>query len=157
MSANQTTPWLTKADLEAAQTLADAATPGPWVLGGLDRDGNRYIGNVIDGGVLDAVVATSGDCDAPFIAKARDLVPALLHRIRFQHDKAIRAQEFWEGKIRGLQRDVDSFRFMFSSQCAKTERAEALLEEIRALAARSAGSASSTHYELRALLERNPA
>ncbi|RZK74744.1 MAG: hypothetical protein EOP28_02400 [Rhodococcus sp. (in: high G+C Gram-positive bacteria)] len=151
-------PWLTPADLESAQALADAATPGPWVKGNripnvVTTMGYGPVAYVTDRTETD----TPQEADAAFIAAARTLVPALLHRIRFQHDKAIRAQEFWEGKIRGLQRDVDSFRFMFSSQCAKTERAEALLEEIRALAARSAGSASSTHYELRALLERHPA
>jgi hypothetical protein len=42
---------------------------------------------------------------------------------------------------------------------ASTQRdaAEALLEEIRALARRNLGHASFTLYELRALLERNPA
>jgi hypothetical protein len=39
----------------------------------------------------------------------------------------------------------------------RAEKAEALLEEIRALAARNNGPASATHYDLRALLERNPA
>jgi hypothetical protein len=69
-------------DLDRIKALANSATPGPWVLGGLDQDGNRYIGNVIDDGVLDGVVATSGDCDAEFIANARSLVPALIARIR---------------------------------------------------------------------------
>jgi hypothetical protein len=153
--------WLTPADLEAAQELVNEASPGPWrtdevVDTGLDMRFNE----------AGEVVITHGqgwEADADFIAASRGLVPSLLRRIRFQHDKAIRAQEFWEGKIRGLERDKDQYRFMHSSRCAEVERAnaraekaEALLEEIRALAARSAGSASSTHYELRALLERNP-
>ena len=40
---------------------------------------------------------------------------------------------------------------------ARTETAEALLKEIRNLAARNLAQPALTHYELRALLERNPA
>jgi hypothetical protein len=168
-------PWLTKADLEAAQALADAATPGPWSVKYETNHWEDYgctpgqkfpyaiAGQDVMGGDSASEISEICTADAEFIAKARDLVPALLHRIRFQHDKAIRAQEFWEGKISGLQRDVDSFRFMFSTQCAKTERAidraeaaESLLKEISKLVAPEARPAgAATFYELRALLERS--
>lgn len=130
--------WLTKDDLKAAQALADAATPGPWVrretLHGESRvavQGFEFTRGIAD---VAADPADYGKSDAEFIAQARTLVPALLHRIRFQHDKAIRAQEFWESKIRGLERDVEQYRFMHSSRCAEVERANAAIARVQELA-----------------------
>lgn len=69
-------------DLDAAQALADAATPGPWRWGD-DNDGN---GNTLirAGHRWDALAnleytsAENGD----FIAQARTLVPALIDELR---------------------------------------------------------------------------
>ena len=65
-------------DLDAAQALADAATPGPWRWGD-DNDGN---GNTLirAGRRWDALanLEYTSDEDGDFICQARTLVPALI-------------------------------------------------------------------------------
>ncbi|MHA4848791.1 hypothetical protein L1080_004485 [Rhodococcus sp. MSC1_016] len=81
-------------DLDAAQTLADAATPGPWtaITSGIANGDHWYI---CDGGESIAMISANDginedqrEPDAEFIAQARTLVPALIDACRTLLDAA---------------------------------------------------------------------
>ena len=87
-------------DLDAAQALADAATPGPWRWGD-DNDGN---GNTLirAGRRWDALAnfEYTSDEDGDFICQARRLVPALIAELResraIAEDERVNASFFVE-------------------------------------------------------------
>ncbi|MDV8022293.1 hypothetical protein [Rhodococcus sp. IEGM 1330] len=78
-------------DLDAAQFLADAATPGPWTatppIKADDPFGNYWgVGTAVDGMLerftADVAPHLNAENDARFAARARELVPALIARVR---------------------------------------------------------------------------
>lgn len=81
-------------DLDAAQALADAATPGPWRWGD-DNDGN---GNTLirAGRRWDALanLEFTSDENGDFICQARTLVPALIAELREERERSQKYREF---------------------------------------------------------------
>ncbi|OZC62755.1 hypothetical protein CH276_14135 [Rhodococcus sp. 06-470-2] len=78
-------------DLDSAQSLADAATPGPWTatppIKADDPFGNYWgVGTASDGMLerftADVAPHLNAENDARFAARARELVPALIARVR---------------------------------------------------------------------------
>ena len=75
-------------DLDAAQALADAATPGPWIWehdqedswDSLDGPGGKSI--LWANGMHTEGWINADTADAAFIAEARTLVPALIAELR---------------------------------------------------------------------------
>ena len=59
-------------DLDAAQALVDAASPGPWVTY------QSKTGGLLHVSIPAAMNPTAWCCDAEFIAQARTLVPSLI-------------------------------------------------------------------------------
>lgn len=68
-------------DLDAAQALADAATPGPW-RALWHNDGDAELMTTIYGESRRAEAIALTRTDARFIVQARDLVPTLIARVR---------------------------------------------------------------------------
>ncbi|MDF3309775.1 hypothetical protein P3H15_32675 [Rhodococcus sp. T2V] len=107
-------------DLDAAQALADAATPGPWVTTPPDMISSelfRYwsIGTEVDG-LLERFTGdiggnlTNTQADAEFIAQARTLVPALIAEVRKEreHRRALQREcERTESENRHLANNLD--------------------------------------------------
>ena len=78
-------------DLDAAEKLANAATPGPWRWNGcVQLEGPPYERDYGSGveTVRDLVIETDngvyppGEADAAFIAASRQLLPALIAEVR---------------------------------------------------------------------------
>lgn len=84
-------------DLDAAQALTDAATPGPWTFNGSEfRAPSPYNGFML-------VRAVCKDSDAEFIAQARTLVPALFAELLEARDALARVRDV-EAKARYAER-----------------------------------------------------
>jgi hypothetical protein len=71
----------TPLDLDKAQALADAASPGPW-----EAYPNRDVGGIAHVRIAQAMHPTAWPSDAEFIAQARTLVPALIAELRPNRD-----------------------------------------------------------------------
>ena len=81
-------------DRDRLRRLADAATPGPWVM---DDDSRGLVGPWIDGVSEEGTAREIADCtwtdeaDAEFITAARGAVPALLDAL----DRAETERDEW--------------------------------------------------------------
>ncbi|MBV6758398.1 hypothetical protein [Rhodococcus opacus] len=106
-------------DLDAAQALADAATPGPWesdgdydraevcqtvepfvTIVGTETEGRAYMS-------YERLVLSAAD--SAFIAQARTLVPALiaeLRETRAERDGYKARGRVYEGKVQTLRDDI---------------------------------------------------
>lgn len=107
-------------ELEAKARLA---TVGPWVLGGLDESGNRYIGAFCQScrppcWSPDALVATAGLIDAEYIAAANP--EAVLALIAENRDLKQRAEKAESDRSALLDHAKDSQRLGIRADCTPT-------------------------------------
>jgi len=99
----------TELDLDAAQALCDVAMPGPWFVI-KDKDGCIYVDSHDDficQAFAPGVWKNRGN--APFIAKSREIVPALIaevRRLRIAQDERIHELECEIERIK-LHYDAD--------------------------------------------------
>lgn len=108
----------TQLDLDKAQRLCDAATPGPWhtfgppwfrdelgvLAGSPDPHTARFVADLSPMEALgdDAAHWAQNPADAEFIATARTLVPKLVAELRAYH-KAIEALRSWQPESHSRQ------------------------------------------------------
>ena len=130
---------MTTIDRAELHRLADAATPGPWVM---DDDSRGLVGPWIDGVSEEGTAREIADCtwtdeaDAEFIAASREAVPELLDaltRAEAQSEARRQQTKYWKERAEEFEAERDEWR-----QTALDERAAALdaLEQIKAREAR---------------------
>lgn len=108
-------------DCDALQSLADAATDGPWSASFVrvekDADGRRRGAGVVRGDSEGIVfMSTNGPeilvADAEFIAASRSAIPALLDRVRELEATVRRQEQYIEGLEQvdgeGLKRKLEA-------------------------------------------------
>ena len=120
-------------DLDAAQALVDAATPGPWTswrkIPGVIRIETTTGDALVYHDPVDEDGQLITESDAEFIAQARTLVPALIAELREARSLIDESTERWSG----LNRRVAHLGNNLSVQRAGRTTAEAKLAAVREL------------------------
>lgn len=125
-------------DLDAAQALVDAATPGPWsaISSGVANGDHWYICD--EGESIAMISANDGvnegqrEPDAEFIAQARTLVPALIKAVRTQKLVANSYLEALQDAYRPHVKENEMLRKVTAIQGEEIERLEAVIARVKA-------------------------
>lgn len=113
-------------DLDAAEALADAATPGPWTVS--REEAYDHMNGSVEYFAVDMGGVEDEEADAEFIAQARTLVPALIAEVRKEreHRRVLQREcELAEAENRHLANNLDVAR-------AGRTSAESTLAKIKA-------------------------
>lgn len=102
--------------LEEIKALAQAATPGPWMLSETDAYAEVWVKNCNENGEMPLALVGGTFKDAEFIARSREAIPRLLaevERLTGERDAAVRRAEAAEAALQ-----LAGIKIAQLSQCA---------------------------------------
>ena len=148
---------MTTIDRGRLRRLADAATPGPWVM---DDDSRGLVGPWIDGVSEEGTAREIADCtwtdgtDAEFIAASREAVPELLDaltRAEAQSEARRQQTKYWKERAEVFEAKMNELDRAYISEHGQRSRAEDEQDRLKDKLARRSETVS------RLLEERNNA